>query len=184
MSPCRPPLSSGGKWTITSFSRHEIADRMSSRTGYVLLGACGGVFFGIFAVMDPSIAEFGLWTFAITGSAGAVLGLALHATQTWELHGPTGNLLRWVGGLGLAGIVLGLVAMAAGAIPLASVPGTVGCGLLAGWVFGLIGQQRSIFGGDGYRVRTAREIAALWTVILRTLAIACVLVVLSSVLTA
>lgn len=156
---------------------------MTSRRVYILLGAIGGVLLGIFASMDPSTANLGLWTIAVAGSSGAVLGVSLHATQRWEAHGPSGSLLRWVSALGLAGLVLGVLAGAIGAIPLAGVPATAGIGLLTGCGFGLEGQQRSIFGGDGYRERTAREVAVLWSVILGTIAVVCGLFALSWALT-
>ena len=157
---------------------------MTSRSAYILLGACGGLFFGILALMDPEIAALGLWVFAITGSSGAILGASLHATQRWEAHGPAGNLLRFISGLGFAGLVLGLVASALGAIPLVGVPSTFAMGLIVGCSFGLRGQQRTFFGDAGYRERTPREIALLWSLILGTLAIVCGLFALTWALAA
>lgn len=62
------------------------------------------------------------------------------------------------------------------------VPAAIGVGLLAGWGFGLKGQQRTLLGGDGYRELMAREIVILWLAILGTIAVAGSLFALSWIL--
>lgn len=155
---------------------------MSSRAAYGMLGAAAGLFYGLLLLIEPDPVGLGLWPLAITGAAGAILGLVLHATQHWEAHGPAGNLLRWSAGLGLAGLVLGLVIAAAGGIPFGGVPAAIACGLVFGLGFGLELQYQAPFGG-GYPERSSDEVLMLWTALLGTLALAVGLFAISWYLT-
>ncbi|HKS06492.1 MAG TPA: hypothetical protein VJR92_09290 [Gemmatimonadaceae bacterium] len=145
---------------------------MHSRSGYILVGACGGLFMATFTLMDPAFAKMALWVLGGGAVCGGIAGAVMHATQKWESHGPAGNLLRWISGLGLAGLVVALVASAVGAIPFAGVPGGVGLGLLAGMGCGLELQYRPPFLGGGYRERKDVEIEDLWVAILGTIVVA------------
>lgn len=156
---------------------------MTSLRSYALFGAGGGLFFGILASMDAQFASTRPLVLGTAGASGAILGAVRYATRAWDARGPAGNLLRWISGLGLAGVILGGIAGLLGAISLAEVPAAIGFSLLAGWGFGLKGQQRTLLGGDGYRERTAREIIMLWLVILATIAVAGSLLALSWFLT-
>jgi len=142
---------------------------MNSRLGYVLGGVSLGLFLGIFGLMEPELHKLGLWTFAITGAGGGILGASLHATQGWDSLGPPGYLLRLISGLGLVGLILGVLASAIGAIRLTEVPAAVGLGLLAAVGLSLEGL---LVRGDGDPERTGREIATLWFVVLGTVAVA------------
>lgn len=57
---------------------------MNSLRSYVLLGAYGGLLFGILLSMEAQIASTGPWGINITGASGAILGATLYATQGWE----------------------------------------------------------------------------------------------------
>jgi hypothetical protein len=140
---------------------------------YILVGACGAVFFAIFALMRPDIATLGLWIFPLAAGSGAIVGAVLHATRAWKSHGPVGELLRWILGLTVVGLVAGLLAISVGAIDIKALPVAVALGILSGCGFGLKDQQRTVFGG--HRKRTRREIVMLWLVILGSIGAAGIL---------
>ena len=146
-----------------------------SRKTYILLGACGGLFFGLSALLRPGVATLGIVGSAICMAGGGILGAVMHATQHWDAHGPAGNLLRWIGGLALAGLVLGLIAASIRLIPFAGVPASVAFGLMCGLGFGLDFQYRPPFSGDGGRKRTDLDVEDLWVVILGTIVLVVVL---------
>lgn len=148
---------------------------MTSRKAYILLGACGGLCFWLFALLRSDIAKSGLWVPVICMASGGILGAVMHATQHWDTHGPAGNLLRWISGLALAGLVLGLIAASLRVIPFVGVPAAVASGLMFGLGFGLEFQYRPPFNGDRERKRTDVDVEDLWVVILGTIVLVVVL---------
>ena len=137
------------------------------RGAYILMGACGGLFCSIFALMRPGVATLGLWIFPLAAGSGAITGAVLHATRAWKSHGPVGEFLRWVLGLTVVGLVAGLLALGLGAIDVKEFPALVGLGVLSGCGLSLQ-NQRKMLGGDGYG-RTRREIVYLWLALLGSL---------------
>ena len=152
--------------------------KTASRLSYMLLGAAGGCVFGLLGLLRIRDAD-GPSIVAITAASGALLGLSLHATQSWSSQGPAGQLLRWIAGLSLAGLVLGTVVAATRAIPFAGVPTAIGVGLVAGLGFGIQEQQRTLFDAHEPDNRTARDVGRLWAVVILTLAVALGLFTLS-----
>lgn len=130
---------------------------MTSLRSYVLVGICGGLFFGIFALMDQQFASTGPLVLGVAGTSGAIIGAAFYGTRAWEALGPAANLLRWIVGFGLAGIILGVGAGLLGAISVKEVPAAIGFGLLVGGGFVLEGQVRTPLDADDYPKRTPRE---------------------------
>jgi hypothetical protein len=148
---------------------------MMSRKTYILLGACGGLGFGLFALLRPGMATVGVVGSGICMAGGGILGAVMHATQHWDAHGPAGNLLRWICGLALAGLVLGLIVASLRLIPFAGVPAAVALGLMSGLGFGLKFQYRPLFSEDEGPKRTDFDVENLWGVILATIALSVVL---------
>ena len=140
----------------------------SSRSTYVLLGGVGGLSYGIAAMLKPGLSDIAVYVLPASVAAGAFLGATLHATKKWDERGPAGDLLRWISGLGGAGLALAALGLLFGIMPLGVALMCVGGGLIAGLFFGLESQQRTVFGDDVYRDRTPREVVQLWSVLLVT----------------